>query len=334
MGIKTGIGLIGSMMLSACSMQLMDPKGAIGVDERRLILLALGVMLLVVVPVIVMTLYFAWRYRASNDKATYAPTWAHSTRIELVVWTIPCIIVIALAALIWKSTHTLDPYRPLDSNVKPLNVEVVALNWKWLFIYPDYGVATVNALAVPVDTPIHFDITAESLMNSLFIPALGSQVYAMPGMKTQLHLIANSTGRFHGISAAYSGAGFSDMHFDVDAMSAADFQAWVATSKQSSQVLNAASYQALSKPSIKQAVETFGQVDAGVFDGAVNQYMAMPDSMPAHMSEHTSAPVSMSTSMSTSMNAPMSAPMSAPMNMPDKKVNVVPASMQGHRAME
>jgi cytochrome o ubiquinol oxidase subunit 2 len=279
-------------------------------------------MLLVVVPVIIMTLYFAWRYRASNEKAVYAPNWAHSTRIEVVVWTIPCIIVVALAALIWKSTHTLDPYRPLDSDIKPLHVEVVALNWKWLFIYPDYGIATVNALAVPVDTPIHFDITADSLMNSLFIPSMGTQVYAMPGMKTQLHLIANSEGHYHGISAAYSGAGFSDMHFDVNAMSAAGFQAWVAASKKSPLTLDGQSYQVLSKPSIKQAVEIFGRVDGAVFDDAVNQYMAMPDHM------------QMSLSHGASISAATGVANEGPRSEADKKVSVVPASMQGHMAME
>jgi cytochrome o ubiquinol oxidase subunit 2 len=273
------LGLSGISILSGCGMQLMDPKGAIGVDEKRLILISLGVMLLVVIPVIILTFYFAWRYRESNKKAVYAPTWAHSTPIEVVVWTIPCIIVIALAALIWKSTHTLDPYRPLDSVVKPVRVDVVALNWKWLFIYPDLGVASVNQLAVPVGTPINFEITAESLMNSFFIPRLGSQVYAMPAMQTKLHLIADSVGTYQGMSAAYSGPGFSDMHFDVNAMSTADFNAWVTHAKSSALSLNEQTYRDLAVPGIKQGVLVYGRVEGDVFEHVVNHYMPMPANM-------------------------------------------------------
>lgn len=270
------IGLLAMSLFSGCSMALMDPKGAIGIDERSLILISLGVMLLVVVPVICLTLYFAWRYRASNKQATYAPTWAHSTPIEVVVWSIPCLIVLALACLIWKSTHTLDPYRPLDSSVKPVRVQVVAMNWKWLFIYPDYGVATLNHLVIPAGTPISFDITADSLMNSFFIPRLGSQVYAMPGMQTELHLIADSAGTYRGMSAAYSGAGFSDMHFSVDAMLPADFGRWLDDAKQHPQTLDLSTYQSLALPSTKLPSTVFGNVLGPVFESAVVRYMAMP----------------------------------------------------------
>ena len=181
--------------LAGCNqLELMNPKGSIGTQEKDLILIALGLMLLVVIPVMVLTVAFAWRYRESNTRATYAPKWAHSTGIEAVVWSIPCVIVATLAVLVWKTTHSLDPYRPLESDVAPVNVEVVALNWKWLFIYPDYGVATVNRLPIPVGTPINFRLTSESIMNSFFIPQLGSQIYAMAGMETQLHLIADQAG--------------------------------------------------------------------------------------------------------------------------------------------
>jgi len=278
--VARGRGLLTAAVtavFSGCSMQLMDPRGAIGVDERRLILIALGVMLLVVVPVIVLTLYFAWRYRASNKRAVYAPTWAHSTRIEVVVWTIPCLIVIALAALIWQSTHRLDPYRPLDSKVAPIRVQVVALNWKWLFIYPDFGVATVNRLVIPVGTPIAFDITADSLMNSFFIPRLGSQVYAMPAMQTQLHLIADSAGTYQGISAAYSGPGFSDMHFAVDAVPRGNFNDWIAATRGSPAKLDASTYALLATPTIKAPVVSYGHVDGPVFERVVSRYMAMPN---------------------------------------------------------
>ncbi|SDH11340.1 cytochrome bo3 quinol oxidase subunit 2 [Paraburkholderia steynii] len=260
-------------LLGGCSMVLFNPKGDIGEQEKNLILIALGLMLLVVIPVIALTLYFAWRYRASNTKAKYAPTWAHSTTIEVVVWTIPCIIVATLAVLIWKTTHSLDPYKPIESNVKPVRVEVVALNWKWLFIYPDYGVASVNQLALPVDTPVDFRLTAESLMNSFFIPQLGSQVYAMSGMQTQLHLIANSSGTYAGRSSAFSGPGFSDMNFDTVVTSRGEFDAWVARAKASPQALDVTAYDSLQQPSKKNPVTLYSNVAPGLFDGIVYQYM-------------------------------------------------------------
>jgi len=259
--------------LSGCSMALFNPKGDIGGQEKTLILVALGVMLLVVIPVIALTLYFAWRYRASNVNATYAPKWAHSTKIEVVVWTIPCVIVVFLAVLIWDTTHSLDPYRPLKSEVAPLRVQVVALNWKWLFIYPDYGVATVNQLHIPVDTPIDFKLTAESLMNSFFIPQLGSQIYAMAGMQTQLHLIANSPGVYAGMSSAFSGPGFSDMHFDTVATSRHAFDDWMRQARNASLKLNKTAYGMLEKSSSDHPVTTYTDVDPGLFDGVVNKYM-------------------------------------------------------------
>jgi cytochrome o ubiquinol oxidase subunit 2 len=266
------------LSLGGCSMALFNPQGDIGAQEKTLILVALGLMLLVVIPVIAMTLYFAWRYRASNSKATYAPKWAHSTKIEVIVWAIPCVIVAFLAVLIWRTTHSLDPYQPLKSDVAPVRVEVVALNWKWLFIYPDYGVASVNRLPIPVDTPIDFKLTAESLMNSFFIPQLGSQVYAMAGMQTQLHLIANSPGIYPGMSSAFSGPGFSDMHFDTVATSRPEFDNWIRQARKSPLTLNQATYQTLEQPSSKNPVAFYASVDPGLFNGVVKQYMHMPDS--------------------------------------------------------
>ncbi|MGF6574110.1 cytochrome o ubiquinol oxidase subunit 2 [Paraburkholderia sp. GAS333] len=262
-----------SGLLGGCSMALFDPKGDIGMQEKHLILLALGLMLLVVVPVILLTLYFAWRYRESNTSATYAPKWAHSTAIEVVVWAIPCVIVSILALVIWRTTHSLDPSQPIESQTQPVRVEVVALNWKWLFIYPDYGVASVNQLAIPVDTPISFDITAESLMNSFFIPQLGSQIYAMSGMRTQLNLIANTPGVYAGQSSAFSGPGFSDMRFDTVATSRADFDAWIAHAKQSPLSLDKATYEALEKPSEKNPVTVYANVAPRLFDHVASQYM-------------------------------------------------------------
>ena len=260
-------------LLGGCQAALLDPKGDIGVQEKRLILIALGLMLLVVIPVIALTLGFAWRYRASNTRATYAPKWAHSTAIEIVIWSIPCVIVLTLAALIWRTTHTLDPYRPIESQQKTLRVDVVALNWKWLFIYPDYGVASVNQLAIPVDTPVSFRVTAESLMNSFFIPQLGSQIYAMSGMQTQLHLIANVPGVYAGRSSAFSGPGFSDMHFDTIATSRADFDAWIARAKASPAVLSRSAYETLAQPGEKTPVTLYSGVAPDLFEGVVGKYM-------------------------------------------------------------
>jgi cytochrome o ubiquinol oxidase subunit 2 len=261
------------LALSGCSSELLNPKGAIGAQEKTLILVAMGLMLLVVIPVIALTLYFAWRYRASNANATYAPKWAHSTRIEVVIWSIPCVIVAILAVLIWDTTHSLDPYQPIKSKVAPVRVQVVALNWKWLFIYPDYGVASVNRLQIPVDTPIEFKLTAESLMNSFFIPQLGSQVYAMSGMQTQLHLIADSPGVYAGLSAAFSGSGFSDMRFNAVASSRQEFDRWVQQARKSPLKLNKAAYGVLEQSSHNHPVATYTDVDPGLFDGVVNKYM-------------------------------------------------------------
>ncbi|WP_455288215.1 ubiquinol oxidase subunit II [Cupriavidus necator] len=264
---------LGSALLSGCNLELLSPKGSVGEQEKSLILIALFVMLMVVIPVIVLTLWFAWRYRETNTRATYAPKWAHSTRIEVVVWGIPCVIVACLAVLIWDSTHKLDPYRPLQSEVKPVQVDVIALNWKWLFIYPEYGVASLNQLAIPVGTPINFRLTAESMMNSFFIPQLGSMVYAMAGMQTRLHLIADTPGVYLGQSAAYSGPGFSDMHFKTLATSREEFDAWIRAARASSQALDLKTYRSLELPSSKDPVTLYASVAPKLFDQVADKYM-------------------------------------------------------------
>jgi len=269
--IPLGTGLVVS--LSGCSdLALLDPKGSVGAAEKSLILTATGAMLLVVVPVIILTLAFAWHYRASNRKATYAPKWAFSLPIEIVVWTVPALIILFLGILTWKTSHELDPYRPLDSKVKPINVEVVALDWKWLFIYPDLGIATVNQLAMPVGTPVNFRITSDAVMNSFFIPQLGSQIYAMAGMQTRLHLIADEAGDYAGISSNYSGKGYSDMKFRALAMSDADFDAWVARAREASQRLSMDEYATVARPSAKNPVQYFSSVDPNLFRNIVAKY--------------------------------------------------------------
>ena len=270
-----GSGL--AVSLAGCSgnfgdYALLDPKGSIGVAEKALIWTSVWTMLIVVVPVILLTLWFAWHFRATNRNAAYSPKWSHSTAIEVVVWTIPAIIILCLGILTWRTTHELDPYKPLESNAKPINVEVVALDWKWLFIYPDLGIATVNQLAVPVGTPVNFVITSDSVMNSFFIPRLGSQVYAMAGMQTRLHLVADEVGNYTGLSANYSGAGFSDMKFRTLAKSPQDFDAWVKQVKASSESLSMDQYATVAKPSEKAPVEYFSSVDSKLFNNIIAKY--------------------------------------------------------------
>lgn len=276
-------GAVLPLALSGCSqIDLLAPKGDIAAQERTLILIALGIMLAVVIPVIALTLAFAWRYRASNTKATYAPKWSHSFAIEGVVWSIPCVIVVFLAVLIWRTTHALDPYKPLGANVAPVRVEVVALNWKWLFVYPDYGVATVNQLAIPTNTPIDFRITSDSVMNAFFIPQLGSQIYAMAGMTTQLHLIADTPGTYPGLSSAFSGPGFSDMHFEAVAMPRNRFDAWVEQARHAPATLDRATFVSLKRPSTATQPATYAGVAPGLFESVVAEYMAEPDHTHQH----------------------------------------------------
>jgi cytochrome o ubiquinol oxidase subunit II len=206
---------------------VLDPQGPVGAAERLILLNATAIMLAIVVPVIVMTIAVAWWFRAGNTKARYLPDWEYSGPIELVVWSIPALVVIFLGGIAWISSHDLDPPKPLAGNAKPLEIQVVALDWKWLFIYPEHGVASINRLVVPSGAPLHFSITSATVMNSFFVPQLGSQIYAMAGMKTQLYLQADSPGIYPGLSAQFSGEGFSDMRFDVVAMPAAGFEDWI-----------------------------------------------------------------------------------------------------------
>ena len=268
-----------AVLITGCSGVVFHPSGDIALQQRDLIIDSTVLMLLIVVPVMVLTGLFAWRYRASAKAADYDPDWHHSTALELVIWSAPLLIIIALGALTWIATHTLDPYRsisridasrPLADGVKPLRVQVVALDWKWLFVYPDYGIATVNELAAPVDVPIDFQITASSVMNSFFVPALAGQIYAMPAMETQLHAVINQPGNYEGFSANYSGAGFSDMHFRFLGMSAADFQKWVDSAKTGGGNLSREDYRALAKPSEREPVRHYATVAPDLYDMILN----------------------------------------------------------------
>lgn len=267
-------------LLSGCKLVVLSPSGDIANQESHLLLVATCLMLIIIVPVILLTILFAWRYRASNKTAQYDPEWNHSTILELIIWGGPLLIVIALGLVTWITTHTLDPYRPLDRisqqealppNVKPITVEVVALDWKWLFIYPDLGIASVNELAAPVNVPIEFKITASNVMNSFYIPALAGQIYAMPSMQTQLHAVINEPGRYEGFSANYSGAGFSNMRFKFLGMSQKDFEHWVQESKLSKNQLTREAYLKLEKPSIKEPVHFYGAVAPDLYSAVINR---------------------------------------------------------------
>ncbi|WP_077047243.1 ubiquinol oxidase subunit II [Pseudomonas sp. KK4] len=269
------VPLLGTLLLGGCNMTLLNPTGQVGLEQRNLIITATLLMLLVVIPVIVMTFLFAWKYRASNTNATYTPKWNHSTKIEIAVWTVPILIIIALGYITYKSTHELDPYRPIVSDVKPVTIEVVALDWKWLFIYPEQGIATVNKIVFPAHTPINFKITSDAVMNSFFIPGLGGQIYAMAGMQTKLHLIADRNAEMEGISANYSGAGFTGMKFKAIATTQEEFDAWVSEVKKAPKQLEQAEYAALSKQSQNNPVELYSSVTPNLFQIIVDKYEGM-----------------------------------------------------------
>ncbi|WP_058911545.1 cytochrome o ubiquinol oxidase subunit II [Entomohabitans teleogrylli] len=274
--------IAGAVLLSGCDSALLNPKGQIGLEQRSLILTAFGLMLIVVIPAILMAIGFAWKYRATNKDAKYSPNWSHSNKIEAVVWTVPILIIIFLAVLTWKTTHALEPSKPLaDNGEKPLTIEVVSMDWKWFFIYPEQGIATVNEIAFPANTPVEFKITSNSVMNSFFIPRLGSQIYAMAGMQTRLHLVANEAGTYDGISSSYSGAGFSGMKFKAIATpDRAGFDQWVATVKQSPETMNdMAAYEKLAVPSENHKVEYFSSVKADLFKDVINKFMGHGKSM-------------------------------------------------------
>jgi cytochrome o ubiquinol oxidase subunit II len=271
------------LLLTGCNLVVLAPSGDVAVQQRDLILISTALMLLIIIPVIVLTLLFAWAYRQSNSEAEYDPDWHHSTRLEVVIWSAPLMIILMLGAVTWISTHKLDPFRsidrihqdkPLPLGVKPLTVQVVALDWKWLFFYPDQGIATVNELAAPVDTPIHFEITSSNVMNSFFVPALAGQIYAMPGMQTQLHAVINHPGEFEGFSANYSGAGFSEMRFKFHGLSAQDFGLWAEKVKADGTALGRTEYAALAKQSIGDPVRHFSTVEDGLFNAILNMCAA------------------------------------------------------------
>lgn len=266
-------------LLAGCNMVVLDPAGDVAQQQGDLVVISTLLMLIIIVPVMAMTGWFAWKYRAANTEATYKPDWDHSTQLELLIWAVPLLIIICLGAVTWVGTHLLDPYRPLartapgqpvGADVQPLEVQVVALDWKWLFIYPEQGIATVNELAVPEGRPLRFRIASSSVMNSFYVPAMAGQIYAMPGMETKLHAVFNETGNFEGFSANYSGAGFSNMRFGVRSMTPAGFERWADQARARGTTLDRAAYLKLERPSEKVPVRRFASVETGLFDRVVN----------------------------------------------------------------
>ena len=259
--------------LSGCGLAVLDPKGPIAAQDKQILVDSLAIMLTIVVPTIVAIAVFAWWFRAGNARATYRPEFEYSGQIELVVWSIPALTVMVLSGVIWIGSHRLDPAEPLDGPEPPVRVQVVSLDWKWLFIYPREGIASVNEVVVPAGVPLHFSLTSASVWNAFFVPQLGSMIYTMNGMRTEMNLRADEPGTFHGLSAHFSGDGFSDMNFALRSVPADEFAAWAQGTRGGS-ALDAAAYTALARQSSNVPRSTFGAVMPGLFDRVVRQELA------------------------------------------------------------
>jgi cytochrome o ubiquinol oxidase subunit 2 len=260
--------------LAGCARGVLDPAGPVGRDDAQIFMDALYIMLAIVVPTILLAFWMAWRYRASNTRAKYLPYWSYSGRIEAIVWAIPILTIMFIGGVIWIGSYRLDPFRPLPSKTPPLQVQVVALDWKWLFIYPRQGVASVNQLVMPAGTPVRFSITSASVFNVFFVPRLGSMIYAMPGMVSQLNLQADRPGSLFGQSSHFSGDGFSDMRFAVKSVAPAQFAAWTAGARGAGPVLDQAAYAALERQSAHVAPFTYRAVEPTLFDAIAGQKIA------------------------------------------------------------
>jgi cytochrome o ubiquinol oxidase subunit II len=259
-----------TLMLAGCSGGVLDAQGPVGAADTKIMLNALGIMLVIVVPTIVAVLAFAWWFRASNTRASYQPDFVYSGRIEIIVWAIPLLVIMFLGGVIWIGAHELDPYEPLSAQAKPTEVQVVSLDWKWLFIYPNDGVASVNELVIPAGVPVHFSLTSASVMNSFFVPQLGSMIATMNGMVTQLNLKADRPGVYLGESAQFSGDGFAGMTFNVRAVPQDQFAKWIGTARQGGQALDRAAYLTLAQQSQNVRPYTYRTVEPKLFDAVVS----------------------------------------------------------------
>jgi len=280
---RVAVAVASSLLLSACNRGVLDPAGPIAAQEKQLLINSTAIMLAIIIPTMIATIAFAWWFRAGNKKATYRPDWEYSGAIEMVVWAIPALTVMLLGGIAWIGSHDLEPSKPLKSTKPALNVEVVSLDWKWLFIYPDQGVATVNQLVVPAGTPINFRLTSATVWNSFFVPQLGSMIYTMPRMTTRLNLLADKPGVYNGLSSHFSGDGFPGMQFQVHAVPPDQFATWAQGAHGSALKLDGAGYAELSKPSSYVKPMTYGAVSRGLYDAIVaNRVPPNPVPEPAH----------------------------------------------------
>jgi cytochrome o ubiquinol oxidase subunit II len=283
---RAGVLVVAAAALSGCT-GVLDPVGPVGKADAKIMTDALLIMLAIIVPTILLAFWMAWRYRASNTKAEYLPYWSYSGRIEAVVWSIPILTIMFLGGLIWTGSYQLDPFKPLPSKTPTVEVQVVSLDWKWLFIYPQQGIATVNELVVPAGAPIHFSITSASVFNVFFVPRLGSMIYAMPGMVSQLYLQADRPADLSGLSAHFSGDGFSDMQFQARSVPAADFTAWAQAAHGVGPALDRAAYAALARQSSNVKPYTYRSVDPTLFHDIASQAVApAPGPVASNMGAH------------------------------------------------
>jgi cytochrome o ubiquinol oxidase subunit 2 len=255
---------------------MLNPKGIIAFQERKLFFDTLALMLIVVLPVIIMSFTFVYHYRSSKKNVDYKPNWSHSYFLESIWWAIPCVIIFILAVMTWKKTHELDPYSKIAGyNEKPMLIQVIALPWKWLFIYPDEHIATVNYLEIPVGQQVEYQLTADNVpMSAFFVPQLGSQIYTLTGMRTRLHLVAGEAGIYHGLDTQYNGDGFSDMYFEVHVVEPTEMQNWINEVKKSENILTTDSYKELLNPTIGDKPKLFGSVTSNIFDDVIHTYMS------------------------------------------------------------
>jgi cytochrome o ubiquinol oxidase subunit II len=268
---RTAVALLATAALGGCANGVLQPRGSVGAANAKILLDSVGIMAVIVVPTIVAALVFAWWFRASNVRARYRPDFVYSGRLEIIIWSIPIMVIMFLGGVIWIGSHELDPYMPVDKQKTPLEVQVVSLDWKWLFIYPQQHIASVNQLVIPSGVPVHFVLTSSSVMNNFFVPQLGSMIALMNGMVSQLYLEADNPGEYYGESAQFSGDGFSGMHFTVQAVLPDDFAKWVATAQRAGPALDRAAYTALNRQSKNVAPFTYHTVDATLFDAIVRQ---------------------------------------------------------------
>lgn len=280
------IFLVFFLILNGSNIELLNPKGVISLGERNVLLTLTSIMLLAAIPVLTLLFYTAWKYREGNTKVKYDPD-NRASKIQLIWWIIPAAFVVVLGFISWNATHVLDPYKPISSNVKPITIQVIALEWKWLFIYPEQNIATVNYIQFPVNTPVNFELTADAPMNSFWIPQLSGQIYAMTGMSTKLHILATEIGDYNGSAAEINGKGFSEMRFIARASSGKDFNSWVNSVKKLNKPLDVSQYKKIAKPSENSPKQFYSPVDQNLYNSVIDKFM-MPASNQSELedSEH------------------------------------------------